>query len=276
LTVGRADPVDGITGEEDQKRGEKAPICCDMHGRNCEPPSELCCRDCSEAAHDTFPIRHADGSVCSAPGAAQGGFERMLADPYEQFDQRGELLKSVVEYANAELTAASGQASSRDHLTAVVLSVADIEKIKEAAYRAGREDLLRSGSCPECTAGDPHNEPDVPHIHLTPYGYLLYAADHERPGFIEEIRAVERRAGREDAARDILAALRQREDAAHETYARRQALGVGDQAAEWAVRSRTWRQARQAADEAAIAVGDGVQPTEEQRAEDQERDEGQG
>jgi hypothetical protein len=152
----------------------------------------------------------------------------------------------------------------------------DVRKLWEAAYRAGREDLLRSGSCPECTAGDPHNEPDVPHIHLTPYGYLLYAADHERPGFIEEIRAVERRAGREDAARDILAALRQREDAAHETYARRQALGVGDQAAEWAVRSRTWRQARQAADEAAIAVGDGVQPTEEQRAEDQERDEGQG
>jgi hypothetical protein len=72
------------------------------------------------------------------------------------------------------------------------------------------------------------------------------------------------RAGREDAARAILDVLRQREDAAHETYARRQALGVGDQAAEWAVRSRTWRQARQAAEEAAIARGDGVQPTEEQ------------
>jgi hypothetical protein len=85
------------------------------------------------------------------------------------------------------------------------------------------------------------------------------------------------RAGREDTARDILAALRQREDAAHETYARRQALGVGDQAAEWAVRSRTWRQARQAAEEAAIARGDGVQPTEEQRArgEDQKRGEEQ-
>jgi hypothetical protein len=75
-----------------------------------------------------------------------------------------------------------------------------------------------------------------------------------------------KRAGREDAARDILDVLRQREDAAYETYARRRALGVGDQAAEWAVRSRAWRQARQAAEEAAIAVGDGVQPTEEQRA----------
>jgi hypothetical protein len=42
-------------------------LCCDLHGRNCEPPSELCCQDCTEAAHDTFPIRHADGSTCSAP-----------------------------------------------------------------------------------------------------------------------------------------------------------------------------------------------------------------
>jgi hypothetical protein len=64
------------------------------------------------------------------------------------------------------------------------------------------------------------------------------------------------RAGREDAARDVLAALRRREDGAQETYARRQALGIGDQAAEWAVRSRAWRQARQAAEEAVIARRD--------------------
>jgi hypothetical protein len=179
------------------------------------------------------------------------------------------------EYDENNPWASPVHAAGGGELTAILLSLKDVEKIKEAAYRAGREDLLRSGSCPECTAGDPHNEPDVPHIHLTPYGYLLYAADHERPGFIEEIRAVERRAGREDAARDILDVLRQREDAAHETYARRQALGVGDQAAEWAVRSRTWRQARQAADEAAIAVGDGVQPTEEQRARDEDRERGE-
>lgn len=38
--------------------------CCDMHNRHCEPPSELCCAGCTEAAHDTFPIRHADGSRC--------------------------------------------------------------------------------------------------------------------------------------------------------------------------------------------------------------------
>lgn len=37
--------------------------CCDLHGRNCEPPSELCCRECTEAAHPT----HTDGSTCSNP-----------------------------------------------------------------------------------------------------------------------------------------------------------------------------------------------------------------
>jgi hypothetical protein len=34
--------------------------CCDLHGRNCEPPSELCCEGCSEAAHP----RHAPGVPC--------------------------------------------------------------------------------------------------------------------------------------------------------------------------------------------------------------------
>lgn len=38
-------------------------ICCDLHGRNCEPPSELCCHSCTEAAHPA----HADGSTCSNP-----------------------------------------------------------------------------------------------------------------------------------------------------------------------------------------------------------------
>lgn len=37
--------------------------CCDLHGRICEPPSELCCKSCTEAAHPG----HADGSACSAP-----------------------------------------------------------------------------------------------------------------------------------------------------------------------------------------------------------------
>jgi hypothetical protein len=42
--------------------GAQAP-CCDIHGRNCEPPSELCCRFCTEAAHP----EHLDSSTCSAP-----------------------------------------------------------------------------------------------------------------------------------------------------------------------------------------------------------------
>jgi hypothetical protein len=154
LTSWRADPVDGITGEEDQKRNE----------------------ECGADEDESYS--------CGRPGCPGH------VDP------------------PPHTTCIA--AIDRDQLTAVVLSVADIERIKEAAYRAGRE------------------------------------------------------AGREDAARDILDVLRQREDAVHETYARRRALGVGDQAAEWAVRSRAWRQARQAAEEAAIAVGDGVQPTEEQ------------
>ena len=44
------------------QRGDEP--CCDLHGKNCEPPSELCCWDCTEVTHDGFPIRHADGSKC--------------------------------------------------------------------------------------------------------------------------------------------------------------------------------------------------------------------
>lgn len=36
---------------------------CDLHGRTCEPPSELCCENCTEARHPY----HVDGSICSAP-----------------------------------------------------------------------------------------------------------------------------------------------------------------------------------------------------------------
>jgi hypothetical protein len=41
--------------------------CCDLHGTVCEPPSELCCGACTEAAHP----EHADGSLCAAPGDIQ-------------------------------------------------------------------------------------------------------------------------------------------------------------------------------------------------------------
>jgi hypothetical protein len=29
--------------------------CCDLHNVHCEPPSELCCGDCPEAAHPNHP-----------------------------------------------------------------------------------------------------------------------------------------------------------------------------------------------------------------------------
>jgi hypothetical protein len=44
--------------------GNYRPACCDSHNEHCEPPADLCCDRCSEAAHDTFPVRHADGSPC--------------------------------------------------------------------------------------------------------------------------------------------------------------------------------------------------------------------
>jgi hypothetical protein len=30
-------------------------VCCDLHGVRCEPPSELCCGDCTEANHPHHP-----------------------------------------------------------------------------------------------------------------------------------------------------------------------------------------------------------------------------
>jgi hypothetical protein len=44
--------------------GSRFAPCCDSHNQHCEPPGDLCCDSCSEAAHDTFPIRHADGTTC--------------------------------------------------------------------------------------------------------------------------------------------------------------------------------------------------------------------
>jgi hypothetical protein len=48
--------------------------CCDMHNRNCEPPSELCCENCTEARHagwtdERGSLRHGHprGEACSNP-----------------------------------------------------------------------------------------------------------------------------------------------------------------------------------------------------------------
>jgi hypothetical protein len=39
--------------------------CCRWHTPTCEPPSELCCSDCTEGAHP----HHRDGSTCVLPPA---------------------------------------------------------------------------------------------------------------------------------------------------------------------------------------------------------------
>lgn len=56
-------------------KGAATVPCCDLHGRNCEPPSELCCRECTEARHgawrderDTLRFGHPRGETCSSPG----------------------------------------------------------------------------------------------------------------------------------------------------------------------------------------------------------------
>lgn len=47
--------------------------CCSLHGRVCEPPSELCCRFCTEGAHP----EHGDGSQCSAPDLSRHSLTRL-------------------------------------------------------------------------------------------------------------------------------------------------------------------------------------------------------
>lgn len=54
--------------------------CCDLHGRNCEPPSELCCAHCTEFDHP----RHILLGPCSAPdlsGSSVTGGPATLTGP---------------------------------------------------------------------------------------------------------------------------------------------------------------------------------------------------
>jgi hypothetical protein len=51
--------------------------CCDLHGRNCEPPSELCCEQCTEADHPwhtrMWPCSNPDfSSAAMVPGETPG------------------------------------------------------------------------------------------------------------------------------------------------------------------------------------------------------------
>jgi hypothetical protein len=63
-TAALAVTIDRLTGN----------MCCDLHGRNCEPPGDLCCEDCTEARHagwtDERRVRrygHPAGEVCANP-----------------------------------------------------------------------------------------------------------------------------------------------------------------------------------------------------------------
>ena len=53
----------GALGRALASFGPAAAVCCDLHGPKCEPPSELCCEECTERSHP----RHSDGSACSNP-----------------------------------------------------------------------------------------------------------------------------------------------------------------------------------------------------------------
>jgi hypothetical protein len=62
--------------------------------------------ECDRPIDPTLCVSPADYDRLTASDPAGNSFEDMLADPDEQFDRRGELLRSVVEYANAEPAAA--------------------------------------------------------------------------------------------------------------------------------------------------------------------------
>lgn len=64
---------------EDWATVPDADRCCDMHNRNCEPPSELCCENCTEARHAGWTDErgtprhgHPRGEKCSAPDLSSG------------------------------------------------------------------------------------------------------------------------------------------------------------------------------------------------------------
>ena len=44
-------PAQDALMAEDWETVPDADRCCDLHGRNCEPPGDLCCEECAEARH---------------------------------------------------------------------------------------------------------------------------------------------------------------------------------------------------------------------------------
>lgn len=61
-TWGSTDSLRGPNAEfPPDAHGPYSLICCTMHNNHCEPPSELCCWECSEAHHPEHP----DGVACT-------------------------------------------------------------------------------------------------------------------------------------------------------------------------------------------------------------------
>ena len=67
-------PAQDALMAEDWETVPDADRCCDMHNRNCEPPSELCCEACTEARHAGWVNEdgrqqhgHPFGEKCSNP-----------------------------------------------------------------------------------------------------------------------------------------------------------------------------------------------------------------
>lgn len=66
----RIQAISGVLDAHIDSRGK----CCDLHGRNCEPPGDLCCGDCTEGRHGgwmdergTQRFGHPRGETCSSP-----------------------------------------------------------------------------------------------------------------------------------------------------------------------------------------------------------------
>jgi hypothetical protein len=72
--------------------------CCDLHGRNCEPPSELCCEGCTEAVHqmgDAMRGYHMrDRSKCSNPDLS-GHLYPSHGDPDEPRELVGRYVREI-------------------------------------------------------------------------------------------------------------------------------------------------------------------------------------
>lgn len=67
-------PAQDALMAEDWETVPDAGRCCDMHNRNCEPPGDLCCGECTEARHAGWVNEdgrqqhgHPFGEKCSNP-----------------------------------------------------------------------------------------------------------------------------------------------------------------------------------------------------------------